>query len=102
MWPQRCLKCDLLCSDIFIGPVIAARPAGGKALKAGVELTGELKGDLHTGVYIGPLDIDVEDRNRSNPGLVVHFDRVVAQSDDEICPRQKRTLQRAPRPFDAA
>ena len=84
------------------GPVIAAGTGARERSDGGVETPHHLLRDLHRSVGVGRRDIDVHERQRADPRLVLDFDRVVAEPDYEVGAREERALHLAPRTLDAA
>ena len=85
------------------GPVVSRRCGQCRQPRQRViEVADHLVRDVHAGVDIGALDIDVQHRHLADPGLVFHLDRVVAQPDHQVGALDQRALQLAQGALDAA
>jgi hypothetical protein len=67
-----------------------------------IEIARHLVSHVHRGGGIDRLDVDLQERHVTNPRLVFDFDRVVAQTDDQIGRAQEAPLDLPATPFDAA
>ena len=83
------------------GPSVAGCCKRGEPRERGIEITGRLVDELHRRRDVDRLDVDLDERDLADPGLVFDLDGVVADADDQVGRAQETALQLPARPLDA-